>query len=235
VTGGGDAPQPDADKKAGQYLVSLRGDGIVPVRSESPKPLLKITAYATKAIATLIGDTWVTGRRTHAIRVLSMLVLLLIGWIDYITGYELGFFIFYFIPVAISSWFISRRSGLFMACTAAIVWYLSDRFTFHPYSHAYLIYWEMWMRFVSFLTTALTVARIRANLEREKELNTELARALREIEELKVSLPDGPPNLRHGGDPACRREHLWPLLAGTDPDVQAVGTGQGGPPGQHTP
>jgi len=31
--------------------------------------------------------------------------LALIGWLDYITGYEFVFFIFYFIPVAIATWY----------------------------------------------------------------------------------------------------------------------------------
>jgi K+-sensing histidine kinase KdpD len=91
----------------------------------------------------------------------SSLLLLLIGILDYITGYEFGFFIFYFLPVAIVSWFTDRRTGLFTACVAALFWYLSDLLSHHPYSRAYLIYWETFMRFVSFITTSLTLSRIR--------------------------------------------------------------------------
>ncbi len=118
-------------------------------------------------------------------------VLVLIGWLDYITGYEFGFFIFYFIPVATSAWFVGRRSGLFMAVTSAIIWYLSDKHTNHPYSNAIFIYWEMFMRLISFLTTALTIAKIRQMLVNEMQLNERLEQALRELAEMKGAASPG--------------------------------------------
>jgi len=120
----------------------------------------------------------------------SLLVLLLIGWLDYITGYEFGFFIFYFIPVAIAAWFCGKRSGLAIAFASALVWYLSDKYTHHPYSEAFFIYWEMFMRLISFLTTALTVSRIREMLLKEERLNAELRSALQEVQELKARIAD---------------------------------------------
>ncbi len=109
-----------------------------------------------------------------SISIVSFLVLLGIGWLDYITGYEFGFFIFYFIPVAISSWYCGRRLGLQVAVVSAIVWYLSDKYTNHPYSRSYLIYWEMFMRLLSFLTTTLTISRIRGMVLNEERMLAEL-------------------------------------------------------------
>lgn len=68
------------------------------------------------------------------VNIASLQVLLLIGWLDYITGYEFGFFIFYFIPVSIAAWLCGKRSGLTMAFASALCWYLSDKYTHHPYS-----------------------------------------------------------------------------------------------------
>lgn len=128
------------------------------------------------------------------INAVSVFILLLIGWLDYITGYEFGFFIFYFIPVSIAAWFAGKRSGLAMACAAAICWYVSDKYTHHPYSKAYFIYWEMFMRLISFLTTAFTLARIREMVNNEQRLNAELQKALGENRELRQMLSRG----RHG-------------------------------------
>jgi hypothetical protein len=124
------------------------------------------------------------------VNAVSLLTLLLIGWLDYITGYEFGFFIFYFIPVAIAAWLCGKRSGLAMAFTSALCWYLSDKYTHHPYSEAFFIYWEMFMRLLSFLTTALTVSRIREMLLNEERLNAELRKALQEVRELKARIAD---------------------------------------------
>jgi K+-sensing histidine kinase KdpD len=123
--------------------------------------------------------------RCNIVKLISMAVLLLIGWLDYITGYELGFFIFYFIPVAISSWYCGRRLGLQIAFGSAIVWYLSDKYTFHPYSHSYLIYWEMFMRLISFLTTTLTISRIRTMVLNEERMLSHLMAMETELESFR--------------------------------------------------
>lgn len=108
------------------------------------------------------------------VRVVSLSVLIFIGWLDYITGYEFGFFIFYFIPVAISAWYCGRNDGIFTAIASAVCWYLSDSYTHHPYSSAYFIYWEMFMRLISFLTTAMTLSKIRNLVLNEERIIAEL-------------------------------------------------------------
>jgi len=100
--------------------------------------------------------------------------LLLIGWLDYITGYEFGFFIFYFIPVAIAAWYCGSKDGICIAIGCAVTWYFSDRLTHHPYSRAYFIYWEMFIRLISFLTTSLTLSKIRQLVLNEERMIDEL-------------------------------------------------------------
>jgi hypothetical protein len=108
------------------------------------------------------------------VRAGSLSVLLLIGWLDYITGYELGFFIFYFIPVAIAAWYCGYRDGICIAVASAVCWYFSDRLTHHPYSRAYFIYWEMFIRLISFLTTSMTLSKIRQLVLNEERMIDEL-------------------------------------------------------------
>ncbi len=120
-----------------------------------------------------------------SVEAVSFVVLLCIGWLDYVTGYELGFFIFYFIPVAISSWYCGRWLGLQVAFGSAVVWFLSDKYTHHPYSHSYFIYWEMFMRLLSFLTTTMTISRIRDMVLNEERMLAELMTARQELEAYK--------------------------------------------------
>ncbi|KAB0668826.1 DUF4118 domain-containing protein [Oryzomonas sagensis] len=141
--------------------------------------------------------------RDRAVYAVSLIMLLLIGWLDYATGYEFGFFIFYFIPVSVSAWLGGKRPGLFMAGASAICWYFSDKYTNHPYSRAYFIYWEMFMRLISFLTTALTIAKIRQMLLNEMQLNQRLEEALHELGKLRESVQGNEPSppAGHGGTP----------------------------------
>lgn len=108
------------------------------------------------------------------VKAVSLFVLLVLGGLDYYTGYEFGFFIFYFIPVAIAAWYCGPREGLLMAVASAVCWYLSDKLAHHVYSHAYFVYWETFMRLLSFLTTATTLAKIRNLVLNEERMIAEL-------------------------------------------------------------
>jgi signal transduction histidine kinase len=111
-----------------------------------------------------------TARRRALLYPGAAALLAVVTWLDYITGYELGFFVFYFAPVALAAWYGTRRAGIGVAIAAGACWYLSDSLSHHPYSNAYLIYWETFMRLVSFLTTALTLSQIRSDLRQREEL-----------------------------------------------------------------
>ena len=106
-------------------------------------------------------------------------LLAVITWADYATGYELGFFVFYFAPVALAAWYGSRTAGVLFAVLAGGCWFLSDLLTQHPYSNALLIYWETFMRLVSFLTTALALSKIRSDLRRREEVLDVISHDLR--------------------------------------------------------
>ncbi|KAA0888114.1 DUF4118 domain-containing protein [Oryzomonas rubra] len=111
--------------------------------------------------------------------------LILLCFLDFITGYEFGFFIFYFIPVAFASWYGGKREGLAMALLCGICWYVADRLTHHPYSRPYFIYWETFMRLLSFITTSLTLSRIRDLVLNEERLAAELLAAYEELKQLR--------------------------------------------------
>jgi signal transduction histidine kinase len=100
----------------------------------------------------------------------SLALLGAITWVDYATGYELGLFVFYFIPVGLAAWFGSRTAGMVFAVAAAACWYAADRLALHPYSNALFIYWETFMRLVSYFTTALTLSSIRRHLREREDL-----------------------------------------------------------------
>jgi hypothetical protein len=128
---------------------------------------------------------FLTGTRRTWVKIASVVILLVTVWLDYITGYEFGFFIFYFVPVSIAAWYGGRKPGLAMACASAVCWYFADRMTHHPYSRPSLIYWETFMRLLSFLTTALTLTQIRETVDNVQRLRVERDRALEENRELR--------------------------------------------------
>jgi len=129
--------------------------------------------------------------RPRPVLAFTVALLAFTTWLDYVTGYELGFFIFYFVPVSVAAWLIGRRAGVVIALASGGCWFLSDRMAHHPYSNALFIYWETTMRLVSYLTTALTLSRIRDHLVERDRLQGRLDAALAELERLRQP---GPPS-----------------------------------------
>jgi hypothetical protein len=53
-------------------------------------------------------------------------ITLVLGWIDWATGHELNFFVFYFLPVGLAGWYLGLNASVFMAVTCALVWFGAD-------------------------------------------------------------------------------------------------------------
>ena len=63
-------------------------------------------------------------RTTLVLAGLAMLAV--IGAIDYLTGYEVLFSVFYLLDVGLAAWFVGRGFGLLMSVLSAIVWIGGD-------------------------------------------------------------------------------------------------------------
>jgi len=114
---------------------------------------------------------------------LLWLSVLAVAVLDYVTGYEIGVFAFYFIPVALGAWQEGRRAGFILALTCTTVWFVVDLATVHTYSHEWYRYENAAIRGVAFIIVALLLARIKDLIEKERE------HAARQIKELQGLLP----------------------------------------------
>jgi len=120
----------------------------------------------------------------------AWLSVLVVALIDYLTGYEIGFFVFYFLPVGLGTWGGGRRMGLALALTCAVVWLIVDITTGTPYSVPWYRYWNTLIRYVAFVVLALLIARMKELMaEQEKALTGSLTHALAEVRELQGLLP----------------------------------------------
>ena len=97
-------------------------------------------------------------------------LIVAVGIVDFLTGYEIAFSLFYLIPVSLVTWFAGKRLGIMAAIGSALVWYISDIASGHTYSHPAILFWNTGIRTsFFFIVTALLLA-LRKALEREKEL-----------------------------------------------------------------
>jgi len=101
---------------------------------------------------------------------LSLLILLILGFVDYITGEEISFSLFYIIPISLVTWYISMRAGLLTSICAAAIWFIADLKTGHSYSHFLVPIWNSTVRLVFFIIVSSLLSIIKQKLETEERL-----------------------------------------------------------------
>jgi diguanylate cyclase (GGDEF)-like protein len=110
-------------------------------------------------------------RRTKAFNIgLSFALLLLIGGVDTFTPKPIGFSFFYLFPIALATWYGTRRLGIAMALLSASVWMMSDVYSAGGYDNPAVPAWNAFVRLGSYLSMAFLLAALHRSLLHEKEL-----------------------------------------------------------------
>ena len=92
----------------------------------------------------------------------GMSLILVLGYFDYITGYELSFALFYLIPVCLVAWYSGPRLGLVISVLGAVMWLTADVASGHTYVYPVLHVWNMLIRLGFFVVVTLLLAALRA-------------------------------------------------------------------------
>src|SRR3989338_5157242 len=112
------------------------------------------------------------GRRSTAFLFASnFLLVLLIGYLDYETGLEVGLYIFYFLPIIVVTWYIRPLVGVLFSVLSSVLWFAADYFLATAYSHFLVPYWTTMMRLASFLITVIFLSKLKAAFEYQKILS----------------------------------------------------------------
>jgi len=116
-------------------------------------------------------------KRTTLI-ILSILLLLGIGFIDWITGAELSISIIYLIPIAICAWFINRWAGLGISVFSIAIWFFSDFFSSTSYNHPITPYWNAVVMLGIFILVSLLLSTLRSVFDRENTMSLDIQKSL---------------------------------------------------------
>jgi hypothetical protein len=129
--------------------------------------------------------------KTKTLVVLAGCVVWLVGlgWIDRVTGYELGLFAFYTAPVAVVAWNLGQEPGIVVAFIASIIWYVADRYAGDRYSTLFYGYWNTGMHFATFLINAVTFAKIKSSLDQRHALERALMETREQLKQLPGLIP----------------------------------------------
>ena len=103
--------------------------------------------------------------------VLGVLLLSVVAFLDYITGVEFSFSLFYLLPISLISWAISERLGLAFAILSSCVWIAVDIWSGNSnrLSNLFAYMWNATARLGFFLLPVFMI-RLNRALQHEQEL-----------------------------------------------------------------
>lgn len=114
--------------------------------------------------------------RGISIRLLAGALLVLVGWLDWITGWEWSLFVFYAVPIFLVVWYGDRLTAVLVALLCSCIWWLANG-SEHPYATGWGYAWAGLSRMAYFLFVAIGGAALRAKRDAEQERVAAMERA----------------------------------------------------------
>ena len=106
----------------------------------------------------------------------ATVLALLTGWIDYVTGWEWSFFVFYALPIIAVVWKAGQRVGFVFAVLCTVIWWVAQIGT-NPYRTNWGFALAVATHFFYFAVLVIAVAAVEAGRELDRARITSLERA----------------------------------------------------------
>lgn len=100
----------------------------------------------------------------------SILIVILIGLIDYFNGIEISVAILYLLPIMYVVWFIDRSTAWFLSAICALEGFMADYLLGHVYLNPFAPYWNAFVWLIFFAAFVFIVSSLKATLEEEREI-----------------------------------------------------------------
>lgn len=97
-------------------------------------------------------------------------IVLILGLIDYLTGFELSFSFFYLIPITMVAWAGGRYNGLILSVLCAVVWFTSNQLSGQNISSLFVGTWNTLIRFGFYAVVTILMTELKLALEEEQVL-----------------------------------------------------------------
>ncbi|HEX9079935.1 MAG TPA: hypothetical protein VF795_10125 [Desulfuromonadaceae bacterium] len=114
-------------------------------------------------------DTIFSKRSAATIYATGLVLLVLLGWLDYITG-DYSLIVFYLIPVALVAWFTGKGGGLLFCLLSLMTRFIADEAgTGFAFQFSALHYWNLFVEFVFLLIMSLLVSALKKSLTKGQQ------------------------------------------------------------------
>jgi signal transduction histidine kinase len=122
----------------------------------------------------------------------SLGIVAVVGWVDYATGYEIFFFIFYLFAIFLAAWCVSTSFGVIISALSVTAWVSTNIASGQRYPDYFVPVWNAVIMFLFYLVVVVLLAKLRnlqGNLEsRVSERTAALSREIAERTRLQKEL-----------------------------------------------
>lgn len=101
---------------------------------------------------------------------MALALTALVGFVDYLTGYHLGFSLFYLAPISLATWKAGRKAGLAVSLAGAVTWLIADYTAREVHLPLFIHIWNTGIRFSFFLVFVVLLSGREAAYRTEKVL-----------------------------------------------------------------
>jgi hypothetical protein len=116
----------------------------------------------------------------RSLAVAWLILTLVVGYADYLTGYERSLLLFYLLPISLAAWFGNLAFGLAIVFVCVLVWVLSDLAAGIPR----IGFWNIGTAFASYALFAGVLSKLRALIrELDQRVHERTAALEREMAE----------------------------------------------------
>lgn len=112
---------------------------------------------------------WEKKSRTQIILIICLNIIV-VGFLDYLSGFEISFSLFYLFPVAIASWFLGKKISFFFSVISAMTWLVCNTLAGEKFSHYLIPYWNSLIRLGFFLIVSFLLDEVHQFLRKEEQL-----------------------------------------------------------------
>jgi len=97
----------------------------------------------------------------------AFLIAMLLGVLDFWTGFEISFSFFYLIPVSLAAWTAGKRAGVLVSIESAAIWLIANQLAGQDFSNLLIPFWNAVMRMGIFIFVTFLLAELRHHLNAE--------------------------------------------------------------------
>lgn len=113
---------------------------------------------------------WLKEKRRSTILAICLLLVAIVGVLDYVTGFEISFSIFYLIPIFTAAWYTRKVSGVAVAACSACTWLLVESVSRPIGNSPSILLWNASVRLGFFLVITHLLGEVKLRLDQESKL-----------------------------------------------------------------